>query len=177
MRASRIAGTGRYLPVKVLTNDELAERVGGIGEIVIRIMTSLLGAAWAVITVFVVPGMVYKGLGPIEGIKHSVVTLKKTWGESLIRVIGLGLAQLVFIILGAVLFLGLLFLGIIFGGIWGAVAAVTLAVLYFVAVIVFFNLANAIFNTALYHYAETGKVPMGYDKETMDGAFAQQERK
>ena len=32
MRASRIAGTGRYLPVKVLTNDELAERVATSDE-------------------------------------------------------------------------------------------------------------------------------------------------
>jgi 3-oxoacyl-[acyl-carrier-protein] synthase-3 len=32
MRSSRIAGTGRYLPVKVLTNDELAERVATSDE-------------------------------------------------------------------------------------------------------------------------------------------------
>ena len=32
MRASRIAGTGRYLPVRVLTNDELAQRVATSDE-------------------------------------------------------------------------------------------------------------------------------------------------
>jgi len=82
--------------------DRAARRAGGVGATVLHVLRSVLGLAWSVITVFVVPVMVYENLGPFASIKRSVEALKKTWGESLIRHYGLGLMQ------GIVLFVGIL---------------------------------------------------------------------
>jgi len=148
--------------------DNIAERFGAIGEIVIRIVTSLLGLVWSVVTIFVVPAMVYHGLGPIDAIKQSVTVLKKTWGESLIRHYGLGLMQFLSILLGLVIFGGLLVLG---GGAKAAIVIGIVAVIYFIAIIAVFSLANTIFNTALYVYADTGEIPAGYNREIIAGAI------
>jgi hypothetical protein len=148
--------------------DHAAEKAGPIGEIIIRIITSLLGMVWSVVTIFVVPSMVYHGLGPIDAIKQSVAVLKKTWGESLIRHFGLGLMQFLFILLGIFVFGALL---VVSGGGHLAIAIGVVAVIYFVGLVAVFSLASTIFNTALYVYADTGKVPSGYSQEIIAGAI------
>jgi hypothetical protein len=57
--------------------DEIAERVGGIGEIFIKILTSMIGGLWSFITIFVVPVMVYENTGPFKAISKSATTFKK----------------------------------------------------------------------------------------------------
>src|SRR3989338_9340657 len=83
--------------------DRSAEKAGGGARVVLKIMTSLLGMMWSIITIFVVPAMVYNNLGPVDAIKKSVQVLRKTWGESLVRHFGLGLVQFIFIIIGIVI--------------------------------------------------------------------------
>ncbi len=148
--------------------DNIAERSGMVGKIILGIVTSLLGLAWSVITIFVVPSMVYHGLGPIDAIKRSVSVLKKTWGESLIRHYGLGLLQVAFIILGAVVF------GFLFSVVGGGTAAIVLGVVaavYFIGLFTVFSLMNSIFNTALYVYAESGKLPSGFNRDILQNAI------
>ena len=53
----------------------------------------------------------------------------------------------------------------------GIIITIVIAVLYFLGVILVFNVANTIFNTALYVYADTGRIPEGYSQETMQNAF------
>jgi hypothetical protein len=148
--------------------DHAAEKAGPVGEIIIRIITSLLGLLWSVVTIFVVPSMVYHGLGPIDAIKKSVAVLKKTWGESLIRHYGLGFMQFLFILLGIFVFGALL---VVSGGGNIAIAIGVVAVIYFIALFAVFSLANTIFNTALYVYADTGEVPSGFSREIIAGAI------
>jgi len=38
-----------------------------------------------------------------------------------------------------------------------------------------YNVANTIFNTALFVYSDTGKIPEGYDRETIQNAFKPKE--
>jgi len=51
----------------------------------------MFGVGWGLITAFVIPLMVYQDIGPIDAIKRSGAIFKKTWGENLIRVFGVGL--------------------------------------------------------------------------------------
>ncbi|MBN1792480.1 hypothetical protein JW826_02240 [Candidatus Woesearchaeota archaeon] len=149
--------------------DHVAEKLGTIGEIAMRIITSILGAAWSIMTIFVVPAMVYKGLGPIDAIKSSVTTLRKTWGESLIREFGTGFLAGMLAILGAILWFVVIMFSTALGG-TAVLTALCLAFTYFVALFVFFGLVNAVFNTALYVYADTGKVP-AFNEGVLNGAF------
>jgi hypothetical protein len=150
--------------------DNAANRLGGIGRIVVGIVRALLGAVWSVITLFVIPSMVYRGTGPFEAIKDSVRVLKKTWGESLVRSIGFGLVQFLFLFLGSAVFGGLLYATASMGSTVVLVIAV-IGVVYFVGVIFVFLLAQMIFNTALYAYASEGAMAPGYDRDVLQAAL------
>lgn len=149
--------------------DSMAERAGAVGEIVVGIFRSILGMVWSVITIFVVPSMVYRNTGPIDAIRDSVRVLRKTWGESLVRSIGFGLVQFLVMLLGVAVFAGL------FATLGTSEVMVPIlivgAIVYFVGVIFVFMLAEMIFNTALYAYASQGTMAPGYNQELLDGAI------
>ncbi|MDP6931506.1 MAG: DUF6159 family protein, partial [Myxococcota bacterium] len=88
--------------------DRAARRMGGVGEMVVNMIRSMLGMVWSIVTLFVVPAMVYHDLGPVDAIKKSTETIRATWGESLIRHYGMGLIQALFFFLGLGLTAGLL---------------------------------------------------------------------
>ena len=150
--------------------EEAAEQIGGLGEIVAKILIGMLGAAWAIMTMFVIPGMVYENIGPFKALKKSVKTVNATWGESLTKYYGLGIMQFIFLLLGVVI---TIVFAIITSGIpvlmW---IIIGLGILYLIAIVMFFAVANAVFNTAIYYYAEKGKIPVGYKEEVMANAFA-----
>lgn len=151
--------------------DHLAEKMGGIGEIILRIINSFLGLIWSIVTIFVVPSMVYNDCGPIDAIKSSIEVIKRTWGESLIRHYGLGFVQGVIGFFGSLIFIALIVLLFVIAGPIGAGIAIALLVLFHVGVILIFTVANSIFNTALYVYANTGNVPGGFSQEVLQNAF------
>ena len=150
--------------------DQLAEKFGAVGQMIMGFVTSVLGMIWTVLTLFVVPTMVYEDVGPMDAIKRSAETLKKTWGESLVRHYGLGLIQMLFMFLGVgVAFILFTLLGGL--GTAGLVIAFVLSLTYFLGVILIFNVANNVFNTALYVYAKEGRVPGSFGRDTLENAF------
>lgn len=154
----------------LLLLENIAKKVKGVGGIFILVLRSLLGAAWSIATIFVVPVMVYKGLGPFAAIKESVSTLKKTWGEKLVGSVGMGMATFVFILVGFIVAVGMGFL--LFPlGIPYLFVVIVLFVIYFVMVIIFFGVAQKIYDTALYSYAQTGVVVGGFSEEDLKNAF------
>jgi hypothetical protein len=152
--------------------DQAAAKAGVVGKIVVGIVRALLGAVWSAITLFVIPSMVYRGTGPIDAIKDSVRVLRKTWGESLVRSLGFGLVQFAFVFVGIVAFGGM-FAGLVSmdAGSGAMIAAIVLAMVYFVGLAFVFLLARMIFNTALYAYASEGAMPPGYDRDLLQSAF------
>jgi hypothetical protein len=152
--------------------DDAAERAGGVGRIVVGILRGILGMVWSAITMFVIPSMVYRGTGPIDAIKDSVRVLKTTWGESIVRSLGFGLVQFLFLFVGMLAF-GSAIAGVVSMGAGSPaiLAVVVLGVMYFVGVVFVFMLAHMIFNTALYAFASEGKMAPGYDDEMLRTAF------
>ncbi len=150
--------------------DQAAERSGAAGRIIIGIITAILGLVWSLITIFVIPAMVYHELGPIDAIKRSVSTLKETWGESIVRHYGLGLIQFLFSLLGILLTVGLFVLLKGYGA-TGPIIAICFGVVYFLGVVLVFNVANTVFNTTLYAYANNGESTGGFDESILQSAF------
>ena len=149
----------------------VAGRFGRAGQIVVNILVSLIGMAWTIVTIFVVPVLVYEGLGPVDAIKKSIEVIKRTWGESLIKSIGMGLVQFLVILViaaGAALLAFLLNLVIPETGI--LIGAGIGALLIFLTGLVF-SVASTIFNTALYVYANKGTVAEGYNEDVVKSAF------
>jgi hypothetical protein len=152
---------------------QLASNLGKIGQVVATILISLLGMTWSIVTIFVVPVLVYEGLGPIDAIKKSTQVIKKTWGESLIKALGLGLVQfLVFVILimasGALTFV----LSSAFETA-GLLIGLSVGILLLLLTGLVFTVASTIFNTALYVYANNNLIASGFNEEVVRGAFKQ----
>jgi hypothetical protein len=65
----------------------ISERSGLLGKIIV----SILGIAWSLLTYFAVPVMIFEGVGALDAIKRSGALFKKTWGEAVIGEAGMGL--------------------------------------------------------------------------------------
>jgi hypothetical protein len=156
--------------------ENATEKAGAAGQLIGRIVVAILGGAWGIMTIFVVPAMVYDGLGPKGAIQKSLGVLSKTWGESLMRHFALGFAQMSFVILGVII--GIILM-IATASISPMVSIIILGlvVLYVIGVVLLFQILNNIFNTALYVYADKGIVPSAYPQELLQNAFKAKQKK
>jgi hypothetical protein len=175
---SALSGAARHLPqifvwaaisatVSVILKS-LQERAGILGQIVIGIV----GLAWTLVTFLVIPVFVVENVGVREAINRSASLFKRTWGENVAAQVGFGLlgflAALPFILVAALAMAG---------GEALAAIGVLVAVVGLVGVSVVLAALNAIFQTALYHYANSGSVPGGYfDDDNFAHAFVPRRR-
>ena len=142
----------------------IEERVGFLGQIA----AGLVGGLWTLVTMFVVPVLVFEEKGVFEAMKESLGLFKKTWGESVVGSLSIGLVFFAIGIVAFVLVFATLFLGnpIIFLAA-GALFIVLIAILAILA-----SAMQGIFVVALYTYAKTGQVPDAFNRGLVEGAFA-----
>ncbi len=138
------------------------EQRGGIFG---RIVGSLAGVAWSVVTFLVLPVLVFEGLGPIAAVKRSGELFKRTWGENLMTNVGIGLVGMVAVLAGAIPLALLLAVG---GPL--AVLGIGLFALWVVAVLLVTNTLTGIFQVALYRFATGTPVP-GFETSELQGSF------
>jgi hypothetical protein len=151
--------------------DNMAEKFGQVGQAVASVLIGLVGMAWSIVTIFVVPVMVYEGVGPIDAIKKSTQVIKKTWGESLIKTIGLGIVQFFVTIFVVVLSGFLIYYSAVQFGALAFFISLMIGLLLVLLVFLIFGVASTIFNTVLYLYASTGKAASGFDDKMIKNAF------
>ena len=140
------------------------ERQGIVG----RIIGSLIGLAWNLITFLTIPILVLEDIGVGAAFKRSGQLFRKTWGENVVGQAGLGIVGFLLVLPAIAVFaigaaLGTVGL-IVFGAIavaWVVVAATVMAAL------------SGIYRTALYHFATTGQVPGDFADVDFKGAFQQ----
>lgn len=126
---------------------EIEDRVPFIGR--------LLDVAWRVISFQVLPTIVLEDLSTIETIKKTKDTLKRSWGDNVIGVVGLGLFSALLVLPGA----ALVYLG---ASLWTTVVTpvlLALGALLIVAAVVIGSALTGIFQTALYRFTVDGQVP------------------
>lgn len=138
------------------------EQRGGIFG---RIIGSLAGVAWSVVTFLVLPVLVFEGMGPIAAVKRSGELFKHTWGENLMTNAGIGLVGMFATLAGALPLV--LFLAI--GG-PVAILGIGLFVVWVVAVTLVSSTLTGIFQTALYRFATGSPVP-GFEPAELQGSF------
>ena len=150
--------------------DSIADKASGPVKFILNGIRFVAGMAWVIVSVFVVPAMVYDNVGPFKALKISTGAIKKTWGESLVRVYGLGFIQGLMIVLGILVFGALGYL-LRAADVMILIGLGVIGVVYLIMVILVFNVANTVYNTALFVYANTGKIPEGFDSEVISHAF------
>jgi hypothetical protein len=127
--------------------------------------------AWDLATFLVVPVLVGEGLGPVPALKRSVDLLRRTWGEQIVGVVGIGAAfgllTLGVVAVGVVLTIGLATAGL--GTAAPAVIAVTLLAVIVLAIVQ--SALGALYKAAVYLYAIEGRAPAAYSADLVQAAF------
>ncbi|MGZ4810759.1 MAG: DUF6159 family protein [Thermoanaerobaculia bacterium] len=141
----------------------VAERAKFLGKLI----ASLLGAAWAIATYFIVPVMIFEKRTLRESISQSTQLIKKTWGESLIAAGGIGAFTMVLVLPS--LAMPLIGLAISLPAFLGGLLAM---VIYWLGLAIVTSALSGIFRTALYLYASEGRTPEGFNPDYVQHAFA-----
>lgn len=141
----------------------VAEEMGFVGKIVI----SLLGAAWNIVTFFTVPMLVLNGVGPIAAIKGSWATIKQVWGETAIGNFGIGTAVMLMALLPVPILIGLAVLG----NLPVMIAAAALCLIYWCVLGAVSSSLNGIYMAAVFNYAQTGSVSGKFSHHFVVDAF------
>lgn len=138
------------------------ERNGKLGSVV----RSILGAAWAVITYFIVPVMIFENQAPTAAIGRSVSLMKASWGENVGAQVGIGLVT--FFVIVAIIVVG------VAGTVLVPQAGVVLFPLMLVAVpavILLAMAAKAVLAVGLYDYATKKGGTGPFKPEELKAAF------
>ena len=136
-------------------------------------ITSLLGAAWNVLTFLVVPVLAVEGLGPIDAVKRSWELLKDSWGEQISGKLSIGL--IFFLIgLGGSLLLGGSGIGlsILFDSILPVIVFGVLLVFFIITLSLLNSTLSSIFSAAVYAYAAEGQTGMFDESLIRDSIYS-----
>jgi hypothetical protein len=146
----------------------IEERLGWLGKIVM----GLIGTAWSVAAVFAIPVIIRRSdTNPLAVLRDSAVTLKRTWGESLIGFVGLHIGGAV-LALGSIVFAIAAVFGLAALHQWWLVLAVLGA--WLLAVILWsfiISVATHVYRCALYVYASEGVVPGPFTADMMNAGW------
>ena len=147
-----------------------ARQRGGIIGMIGYLVVQLFGAAWTMVTFFVVPLIVIEHLSLGDAFKKSLSMLRRTWGEQVTANFGLGIAGL---IVGLVAFAisAALFFVLSLIGTFGVILAIAIGATLLAGVALVFATLDGIFKAALYNYATDGQVPSLFPDEVVRDAF------
>lgn len=147
----------------------LSSRAGFLGKIVI----SIVGVAWALLTYFVVPFIIVERKGAFEAMSASKDLLAKTWGQQIVSGLGYGLIGFLLTLPGIVLVIAAAVgAGAMQGHYWGAWALLAVAaVVYIIALGIVMTTLRSIFGAVLYLFARTGEAPPGFSPAALRSAI------
>jgi hypothetical protein len=128
-----------------------------------RLVISLLGLGWTLITYFIVPVIIFENRSVFDSIRRSSELFRRNWGEQVAGGFGFGLLFFLLALPG-------LALGVLGSGIH-LIVGIALAVIYFLVLSAVGAAVKGIFTVALYRYATQGEVPAGFSKHLVQGAF------
>jgi len=131
-----------------------------------RIVRSILGTAWTVITYFVVPVMIFENQAPTAAIGRSIALMKSTWGENAGAQVGIGLLCTVLVIVMTVVSFGVSMLI--------PHAAIVLLPLWVVSILLLslaLMAAKAVLAVGLYEFATKSGGGGAFKREELQAAF------
>jgi hypothetical protein len=152
---------------------ELSSRIPGGG----RIASALVGAAWGLATLFVIPILATEAPtpGPIKALKESVGVIRKRWGESISGTVTISFWT-VFVAIPAAMLLAIGFA--LIGGDSATAGAVLVAVggLLLFAVMAISAAVQQVFSLCLYEYATDGTVRQFSEQDLAEPPFKKRRR-
>jgi hypothetical protein len=157
-----------------LLEEAARHNTSGWGRIAAGLIIGLIGVAWSLATFFVIPVIVYEGLGGFDALKRSAAVIKQRWGEAVVGQAGITLVMwLLALLIGAVLLIpGIIALnagggaGLAIGVLF--IAAAVVSVLFIIALA---TALQSVYTTVLYQYVTTGQTSEVFSRSMLDSAF------
>lgn len=134
-----------------------------------KLVTSIIGFTWNIITFFIVPVLILEEKTVGESVKRSGSVFKNKWGETLIANLSTGLLFAFLTVLGLAVFFVIAFLGQPRTEI--LILLAVLLALYLVTLIVLSLTIEGIYRTVLYEYAAHDKLPESFNRELISNAI------
>jgi Family of unknown function (DUF6159) len=130
------------------------QRLGPLG----RIFAALGGLAWNMVAFMVLPVIVLDGSSPRAAVRRSIELLRRTWGQQLGAVIGIGSGAFLLVAPSFVLFIVLASVG----GAAGVVTGLVVCGLWLLAVVILASALTGVYQAALYRFAADGVPPAAF---------------
>ncbi|MGV3723942.1 MAG: DUF6159 family protein [Actinomycetota bacterium] len=151
----------------------IEERANWLGSLA----AGIVGVVWSIATLFVVPVLVYEGVGPVQAVRRSALAFRKTWGEAVVVNFGLNtvfglllLPSILVLLAGFYAFVTLAQTDMTRGAVvFGSVVSV--CAVYWLGLAIVQSSLQGIFLTACYEYATTGKAPAAFSDQHISGAW------
>lgn len=142
-------------------------------DIVGKIIARLIGVAWSIASVFVIPVIVRdeETANPIAILKKSATTLTQAWGEGLIGYIGIGAINSIVVFGSMVVVAATCALSAQLQNPWLLGCSIAGWLAFIVAWTYLMNVAGLVYKGALYLYAAEGTIAEPYDQATLDSAW------
>ena len=147
----------------------IERKSNALGRVVIR----LIGIAWGVAAVFAIPIIIreQESWNPVDILRKSAATIRKTWGELLIGFVGTEALGLL-VLFGTVLLMAVVMhVSVIRDHYLILFLAFPAWMLCFLAYAYAMNIMMQIYKCAVYMYASEGVIPEPYTREMMDMAW------
>jgi len=146
----------------------LEQKVDILGKIILR----LVGTAWSVASVFVIPVLIMEpDKNPVNVLRKSASTLKKTWGESLVGYLGLQMSGMIALCFSFVLLGCGIAASIAFHSFWIFAVAILFWIFFLFAFSYLTNVASQVYKCALFVYASEGSIPQPYNSDLLEMAW------
>jgi len=136
-------------------------------EMVGQIVARLIGLAWSIASVFVIPVIVRdeQTMNPIAMLRKSAGVLRQTWGESLIGYAGVSFGSAIIVLLSVLWLAGGIFIAASLQLYWLIAVVVASWLIGIVLWAYVLSVASQIFRCALFLYAAHGTLPAPYTDE------------
>ena len=147
----------------------LEEKLSFVGQWIV----GLIGLAWSVAAVFVIPAIITeeRTVNPLTMLKISAITLKRTWGESLIGYVGLQFGSMLVLLGSLGMFAGAVAVSFWLNNFWILAAAGFVWLVGIFAFSYVMSVASQVYRCALFVYASEGTIPEPYNLELLQMAW------
>ncbi len=131
-----------------------------------RMLAALMGAAWSVITYFVVPSIIIGKRPVFAAIEDSGAVFKRTWGETLVTNVSFSVVFMFAFVIYVVALVGLVF--VLGSSVFSFVLSIGLFGVGVIMIMLVSSVLEGVLRTVLYMYASEGTVPQNFNKELLE---------
>ncbi len=141
------------------------------------ILAWLLGTAWSLGTMFVLPMIMDTDVTAPQAIKQSIKFFKQTWGEGVVAKATVNVPLGLITLLIAAIFIPIIWVTVYSGAYAVAVVAVFVYLFIQITIAIIGSFANSVINVALYYYATTRQIPPGFSADMLNQVFVKRKRR